>query len=405
MDKLIGVAIFIGLILFLLSEILPIIAIIAGFAILVFFVIKMVSAIQLSRKKKFISFKCQISFLEGLSKYSGKTYLTPSKVKELNQLIIREFDDYCNSCTIDSRVSVAFENLMKDVRSLYFKCSSWVCSQIHTTGLYSDIYGSSIDRIEIMPAKNVENLPLEITKKAYLSLQIGEKYLILFPFFIVFVNGEKVSFINYENATLSKIEQINVEENVFYGIKGATPLYYRYLHERVDGGPDRRYNYNPSTPVYCYSKQKLDLGNSQYLITSNKSCGSSLMNSLQTFQNTLKTFPISTSLDVSSFDVSKDEVASVFKDIFSSYGKEVVLKKLFISVLEDYKITRKRIYLKPILNKIADENLWGTILDETCSFETLNNIKNILNASNQFEMRDITETLAYLGYGLQLKRV
>lgn len=402
MDKLFGVAVVIGLILYLISEILPVIAIVAGIAIVVFIIFKICSSIQSSKERKRITLSRLTSFLKGLSHYSGKNYTIPNKIDELTLLASSELDAYVNFCSIDSSIKLAFEKFSKDFENLYTKSSTWVCP--HVSNTYYNINGSSLHRTEVVVAKPENFLPFDWTSKKFIYTQIGEVCFILTPIFVIKVSKDSVSFIDYEKLSISKSEQITVQENTYGYIKGASPIYYRYLHERVDGGPDRRYNYNPSTPVYYYYKQEFNLTSSKYLITSKQSFANSLVNSLRALQNALKAHPISKSFDVANFDVSKDEYASVFKDIFSSYGKEVALKKLFISILEDYRVTKEKEKLKPILLKISDDNLWPSILADDCSYETLDNIKRTLTKSTHFEDRDITETLAYLGYGLQLQR-
>ncbi len=403
MDKLIGVAIAIGFVLYLISEILPVIAIIAGIALIVFFIFKICSSIRSSKEKRRIKISRLTSFLMGLSKYSGKAYVSPDKIDELTILASTEFDKFINSCSIDSSIKLAFEKFGKDFENLYTKSSSWFCPQVSNT--YYDINGASLRRTEVIATKPENFLPINWTSKQFVYAQIGEMCFILTPIFVIKVSKDSVSFIDYETLSFSKCEQITVQENTYVHIKGASPIYYRYLHERVDGGPDRRYNYNPSIPVYHYYKLEFNLTSDKYLITSKQAFANSLVNSLKALKNAVKAHPISKSLDVVSFDVTKDEFASVFKDIFSSYGKDVAQKKLFISILEDYRVTKEKEKLKPILLKISDDNLWPSILSEDCSYETLENIKRNLTDSTHFEERDITETLAYLGYGLQLQRI
>lgn len=402
MDKLVGVAIAIGLILYLISEILPVIAIFAGIALVIFLIIKICSSIKSSKEKKRITVSRLTSFLKELSRYTSKNYIIPDKIDDLTLLASSEFDAFINSISVDSSVKFAFEKFCKDFENLYTKSSSWMCQHVSNTSY--DISGSSLRRTEVVAAKPEDFLPFDWATKQFTYTQIGDSCFILTPIFIIRVIKDSVSIIDYEKLSISKSEQITVQENTYGYIKGASPIYYRYLHERVNGGPDRRYNYNPSTPVYYYYKQEFNLTTSKYLITSKQSCANSLVNSLKSLQNALKAHPVSKALDVAGFDVSKDEFASVFKEIFSSYGKEVALKKLFISILDDYRVTKEKEKLKPILLQISNDSLWTSILAEDCSYETLDNIKRKLTASTHFEERDITETLAYLGYGLQLQR-
>jgi len=391
------------IILYLILEILPIVAISIGVCIIAFFIYKLISYIIASRKKKRIELNRYISFLEELSKHSGIIYSIPSHIEEVKNLANSEFERYVSSCSVDSKLLPCYEKFGKDCLNLYSQSSSWVCP--HVNNSYYDLNGSSLRRTEIKSANPNDYISLDLSGMQTFSFLIGEACFILCPIFIIKIDGDKISFIQYTSLSLSKPEQITVQENTYSTIRGASPIYYRYLHERVNGGPDRRYNYNPSTPVYYYYKQQFNLVASNYLITSKQSVANALMNSLRSFQNSLNAHPIGSASRVEDFDVSKDEYASVFKEIISSCGKNVVLKKLFVSMLDDYRVTKHKENLKDILNKITDENLWATIIADDCSFETLNQIKSKLTTTTQFEERDIVETLAYLGYGLQLQRI
>lgn len=93
------------------------------------------------------------------------------------------------------------------------------------------------------------------------------------------------------------------------------------MHERVNGGPDRRYNYNPSTLVYDYATLNRTLNGNCKLIHSNSSLAHTLVNSICNYKTILTPNPISVRRGIEDIDVSKDEVASLFKEIISKYGQ------------------------------------------------------------------------------------
>ena len=71
-------------------------------------------------------------------------------------------------------------------------------------------------------------------------------------------------------------------------------------------------------------------------------------------------------------------------------------------MLDDYRVTKDKRIIKQILKELELSGHWNEILSPNCSFETLNTIKKQLIANPRFEEKEVVETLAYLGYGMQL---
>ena len=109
-------------------------------------------------------------------------------------------------------------------------------------------------------------------------------------------------------------------------------------------------------------------------------------------------------IGVNNLDVSKDEIASLFREIIVSKGTQILEKNVFVSILSDYKVFREKTNMRKILKALSDDNYWKDILSPDCTYYTLNEISDKLISSHNFDEKETLETLAYIGYGLQLKK-
>lgn len=109
---------------------------------------------------------------------------------------------------------------------------------------------------------------------------------------------------------------------------------------------------------------------------------------------------VSISMDVQAHDVEKDEYATLFKSIVDERGKDIVKEKLFISMLADYKVFREKTYLRPLLVTMTEEGYWTELTEGNPSVDTLNRIKKKFITIHQYPEHEVTEAMAYIGYGL-----
>lgn len=63
--------------------------------------------------------------------------------------------------------------------------------------------------------------------------------LCFYPYFCIIETPDKIELIEWKDVKVSSTK--------------GEPAYHSYLHERIGGGPDKRYKYNPLIPVYIYS--------------------------------------------------------------------------------------------------------------------------------------------------------
>ena len=289
MDKLFGLFFVIALILYLVAAILPFIAIILGICLVVFLIYRGIKLIVDKRKTK-EQLKARLtSFLKEFSQVTSKNYDFPEKVEDLQSLCANEVVDFISKTTVPSQTLNSFVNLSDRLSRLY-KTTSWAANSVNNT--YYEQNGSSLSRFEVTNGTN-DQLGFALfdgVKKV--SISINDKTFVFTPFFIVLIERETVSIFKWETVKTGNVFEITVRENVFFGMKGASPIYHRYLHERVNGGPDRRYNYNPATPVYRYSVMDFTLPYTNKLICCDSGLPQSLEKTLNNFKMDLVNNPI-----------------------------------------------------------------------------------------------------------------
>lgn len=400
MDKIFAIFLIFALIILGLSEILPIIAIIALIGGIIYVIVKFISIKVKKREEKRKLLSQQQAFLQGLCIYTGSNFVIPDTSNELVDLIKLELNNYITNKNVPTIIANTFHSIKDQLEKLSLNSSSWL-SNCALSNTYR-INGTSLHREIIESTSEFFIVPGLFQSIDYVSVHISGKFVIFCVYFIIVVDYDNVMFVDWKDFSIGKPSLITVEENEFYSIRGASPIYHRYLHERVDGGPDRRYNYNPSTPVYEYAIMNWKLLSNRKLIISNNSLAKNLWHNLNNFQSKLTESPITSSRGIQDIDVSKDEIASLFKEIISKYGRDIIGKQLFISLLEDYRITKDKEAIKPVIKQLVQQNLVTQLSDSTCTYDTLNEIKEQIKNSAQIDESQIEETLAYLGYGMQL---
>lgn len=207
-----------------------------------------------------------------------------------------------------------------------------------------------------------------------------------------------------------------VKEDTYNSIRGANVLYHRYLHERVNGGPDRRYNYNPSWPVNQYSVIDLTVANMLGTKVLGTILAGDIISKLKQFKKSLVINPIQhkeqhsnviekdtqkDNIDITFSDNTRDEnYGSLFKKIIDERGKNILQERLFLSLLADYKVFKEKRFLRPFLETMTEEGYWSELTEGNPSVDTLNRIKKKFITIHQYPEHEATEAISYIGYGL-----
>ena len=224
-----------------------------------------------------------------------------------------------------------------------------------------------------------------------------------FPCFILTEIENDYNLVKYNDISYSDRKTISVEEASENKIKGASPAYYNYLHERVDGGPDRRYKHNPSTPVYLYDAFRLNAGKEVQFIFASHASFSKFVSSIEKYQQMLVKHPLELCINVKDIDLRNNEYASLIRDLIAEHGKYFVLSKSFPDYLRDYRLPNQYPYFLPILEKLNKSMSLERIIQEDCRYEDLDKIKNSMKQSMSYTEMELATVLAFLGHGLQVK--
>ena len=216
------------------------------------------------------------------------------------------------------------------------------------------------------------------------------------------------AFIIETSASLDIYDWMNMNVSSTKG----TPSHYSYLHERVDGGPDRRYKFNPATPVYFYSALVFEVVGQKFNLIFN---GENVAKEFEKLFSEYKKALASTGGVIIDNTVVEQgisakekqdeepdtiEYASLFKKIIDERGMDIVKERLFLSLLADYKVFKEKRFLRPFLETMTEEGYWTELTVGNPSVDALNKIKKKFITIHQYPEREVSEAIFYIGYGL-----
>lgn len=340
-------------------------------------------------KESIITYKNFKSFLE--SQYRVTNNVQKNIELQLSNIV----HDIFFRTKIPNSINDEFKKLLDALFSGFNSSSVWSCD-VSDSNLESrkNVKFSKNEFLKIHEIYGIDNFTL--------SFRNGKLHFT--PFICFYEKDKNISIINWNRICIEFKGTQSLEES-YREIKGAEPIYHIYLHQRVDGGPDRRYNYNPSTPVYRHSIYRVVVEKDEFnIVFANRILGEQFSNLINTYQGLIKNFRSQMPIGVNNLDVSKDEIASLFREIIVSKGTQILDKNVFVSILSDYKVFREKTNMRKILKALSDDNYWKDILSPDCTYYTLNEISDKLISSHNFDEKETLETLAYIGYGLQLKK-
>lgn len=317
-------------------------------------------------------------FLESLV----KTFSLPTvdNVSNVDKQLTKTISTVISRMSCDSSAISLFDKVVNECNNNYGLSSATVSTGTLDPNIGS-INGSNL---------NVHNGGWEkvdsSVRSFYMKWETGCLY--LYPYFCIYEKPDGIELIEWKNIDISSSK--------------GNPSYHSYLHERVGGGPDRRYSYNPLIPVYLYSALVFKIaGDSINVVLQGEDEAEKFEKILREFKKILaSTGGVSISMDVQAHDVEKDEYATLFKSIVDERGKDIVKEKLFISMLADYKVFREKTYLRPLLVTMTEEGYWTELTEGNPSVDTLNRIKKKFITIHQYPEHEVTEAMAYIGYGL-----
>lgn len=190
------------------------------------------------------------------------------------------------------------------------------------------------------------------------------------------------------------------------------PSSYSYLHERVGGGPDRRYKFNPAIPVYFYSALVFKVGDLKFnLIFNGEKVAVEFEKLFRDFKEGLaatggviidKAIIEQEAVPYEHQDEDRSiiEYGDLFKKIIDERGKDILKDRLFLSLLADFKVFKEKRFLRPFLETMTEEGYWNELTEGNPSMDTLNKIKKKFTTIHLYPEHEAAEAISYIGYGL-----
>lgn len=223
-----------------------------------------------------------------------------------------------------------------------------------------------------------------------------------YPNFVITEVNCEYKLIKYNDISVNNIDSIYVTEQSGKIIRGASPVFYNYLHQRVDGGPDRRYKNNPSTPVYCHTICRLCIGMECQIISATSDSVDLLKRGLIQYKKDLIANPIQAGKRIKDINLASNEYASQIREIINEHGKDILNYQVFINILKDYKFPKEYPHIIPIYELLQQNKYMENLVKEGCEYSCLDDIKITLTQTSTYSEDEVVTALAFLGYGLQL---
>ena len=335
-----------------------------------------------------------------LDKLISTYHISLNRDDKINKKLLVAVDKISTKHYSPTELNDEFKKLKESIKISLNQASIWENNEILSEYSYRN------DNLSRNRLHYTEKGFLNSTKHLcpnYFTIKSNGIKLHFFPYFIITEINCEYNLITFTDVSIINKDTIYVEESSNRSIKGATPAYYNYLHQRIDGGPDRRYKDNPSTPVYKYDIFKLCIGKEIQVISASSISTLNIIDSIKKYQCEFGKYPTRSLISVKGIDISRNEYADLIKGIIDKHGKEFILSKSFINYFKDYRISNQYSSFIPILEIMQQSSLFADITQEDYSYEKLDTLKNTIKQSTAYSELEIATVLALIGYGVQLK--
>ena len=290
----------------------------------------------------------------------------------------KAIDDYKLVVDVDKSYDGSFNTLNKLFSSI--KLVRWI-NQIPTSKyIYS--WDNNIVRLPAKFSKKYFNKVVLPDSRDVYAITCKQITYYFYPDCIV-ESKSKYDFkvLKYSKVTFMKV-MADVEEELM-GLPGAKLKGITYLHTKANGGPDLRYSDNPQFRIYeyyyLYSKMLSNfvveigdeaLANGIYETLFNLAQGTKSVadDVMKVDEQENVEFNNEKNVD----EVDRDEVVAyddtqiveTMKSIFDSFGKDVVLEKRFVYMLDDYLVFNDVAYFKNILKLVQGEVVLNELIEQ-----------------------------------------
>jgi RNAse (barnase) inhibitor barstar len=300
-----------------------------------------------------------------------------------------------------NNLNESFDDMLSIIQNSFTSSSIWHCERFEQPNVPK--FANSISRINASFNRDKFMRLREFGDiSTFCIIWKGIEFHV-FPHICIIKSGINYDVVDINDITLENLGSLTIVENAKEIVKGNTPSYYTYLHQRVNGEPDRRYSYNPSYPVYHYGGLSLTCKKSYTFIIADESLALNIIQSFTDYKDAFNGALSKDQYDIQHCSVSSDEYASLIRQLLKENGNSFIKSKKFIAFLSDYKVFKEKPCLKSVLMELTNKSTWDEILDSGCSFSTLNKIKDKFVSSNSYKEEEATEAFAYIAYGLGIK--
>ena len=288
----------------------------------------------------------------------------------------KSLDDYKLIVVIDKDRDNTFKSLNKLFSSI--NLVRWI-NQIPTSKYIYSWDNNIVRATAKVEKKNFNNVVLSSSRDVYaITCKFTTYY--FYPDCVVESKSKyDYKVLKYSEVPFMKV-MVSVEEDSM-GLPGAKLIGTTYLHTKANGGPDLRYSDNPQYNIYeyCYLYSKklsnfvLEIGDKTiadnlYQTLQNLSNGVTIDDNDATDAGEQEKLDVDSYNNVDANDVVEayddTQIVETIKSIFGNFGKEVVLEKRFIYMLDDYQVFNDIAYFKNILKLVQGEGAMNELIEQ-----------------------------------------
>lgn len=339
--------------------------------------------------------KNKIKFYEKLkNKYNltenNESLTDQQKFEKLLTIILNEFE-------VTQELLYDFEEFRENIRNYIEKYSVWINNDV----LNNFSYESSELSRQTVSLHSKDLFELNPTQFPTFTLKSKKVIFYFFPQFVILETKLNFSLVEYTSIEITDNNSIYVTENSGKIIKGATPAYYNYLHERINGGPDRRYKNNPATPVYSYNTFILNIPDKIQIITSGYEGFTIIKNNFENYKKVIKRFSIKKKIKIEDIFLEGNEYASEIRNLIKTKGKYFILSTTFINYLKDYRISNNYPNFIQIFQEMKNNHLIEELLNDDFDFSLINDFNRKALLSLNYPEKDVSMVTAILNSSLK----
>ena len=299
--------------------------------------------------KKYIDKLLHISYLEE-RKASLLSYYQSHEIRDIDSDISKYKTDINGAFLnfkIDDKAQKIYDRLCKVMLSINGK----------------DVWDNNHQKIKC-ERKKFLCMHINNVEASFPCLRINQhKVIYFFPAFIMVFNDKRnnkfFKCIDYKQLA-TKLDTVYLTKENWFNENDLEVAYYTYLHSRVDGGPDRRYKYNPSTAHYlCHQWSINSIG--MELLFSNGNVVNAINGTINQLGVILKNSKLSLLNDYTSCDLESKDDQSKSRMITNTMGKVNHINMKIENAIKSNHISQDTLQLHTLAYILNDLHVFQTI--------------------------------------------